>query len=519
MMRHQPILVIAGLALLLVGGLALLTPDAGLAQTDAGTCPALVQQALSELGANCDSLARNSACYGFNRVDATFSESVADGFFSTPADRSLLTQLNTIQTAPLDEALQAWGIAVMNVQANVPNTLPGQAVTFILLGDVQVDNAVAPEDALQLADPVTVTTSTGANIRSSATTNANIVGSVPSGTELAADGLSADQQWLRVLYGTGPGWISRQVVNAADGVDSLPVIKSESRTPMQSFYFRTGVGAPTCEASPPSLLVVQGPNGVKVDITANGADIRIGSTIALRLLPGNRVQLITISGNAEVGGVNIPAGFTITAQLTPDGLDIEGDWTGFRPLTEEELAELKPLENIPENLLHYLIVIPSIEDIQRALAAFAQTSHAGQGGATSGPAAGQVDCSNLKPTSPLNGLAGGPNTFYWDSAPGATDYQVNVYDEFNTRVASALTAAPNTSLTASLSGAGNGLSFSWEVVALVNGQVACSASTGAMFREFVADPTAGPTLTPEQICNAKPNCSWDGACYCSTPGF
>lgn len=513
-MRHQPLVWIAAVALL-VGGFALAVPDSGLAQTDAGTCPALVQQALAELGANCDSLERNSACYGYNRVDATFAESVAENFFSTPADRSALNLLDTIQTAPLDETLQAWGIAVMNVQANVPNSLPGQAVTFILLGDVQVENAVAPEDALQLADAVSVTTITGANIRSSATTNANIVGSVPAGTELAADGLSADQGWLRVLYASGPGWISRQLVDAAVDVSGLPIIKAESRTPMQAFYFRTGVGDPVCEESPPSLLVVQGPNGVKVDITANGADIRIGSTIALRILPGNVIQLITLSGNAEVGGVNIPAGFTMTAQLSPDGLSLVGDWTGFRPLTPEELAELQPLEGLPGNLLHYTIVLPTLDDIQAVLATFAQVNQSG-GSVNSGPAAGQANCANFKPTSPLGGLGGGMTTFFWDAAPGATQYQVNVYNESGANVLSMTTAAPNTSLLADMGQAGNGFSFSWEVVALVNGQVACSASTGLMYREFVAPPTVVPTpsLTPEQICNATPGCSWDGQCYC-----
>jgi hypothetical protein len=495
-MRHQPFLWIMGAALL-AAGLVLSVPQAGLAQTDAGACPALVQQALTELGANCDSLERNSACYGFNRVDATFIQAVADDFFSTPADRSALTMLDTIQTAPLDETLQAWGIAVMNVQANVPNTLPGQAVTFILLGDVQVENAVAPEDALQLADAVTVTTTSGANIRSSATTTANVIGSVPAGTELAADGLSTDQGWLRVLYASGPGWISREVVNAEVDVSGLPVIKAESRTPMQAFYFRTGAGDPVCEESPPSLLVVQGPEGVKVDITANGADIRIGSTIALRILPGNVIQLITLSGNAEVGGINIPAGFTMTAQLTPDGQSLVGGWTGFRPLTEEELAELKPLEGLPGNLLHYTIVLPALADIQAALATLAQVNQSG-GRVSSGPAAGQANCAIFKPTSPLGGLGGGMTTFYWDAAPGATAYQVNVYNENGANVLSATTAAPNTSLVADMGQAGNGFSFSWEVVALVNGQVACSASTGVMFREFVPppEPTRIPIPTP-----------------------
>src|SRR6187401_1016586 len=86
------------------------------AQDDEASCPALVEQALFQLGGNCTGLDRNSACYGYNRVDATFSQSVAPDFFSKPSDRTQLASLETIQTAPLDLALEQWGIAVMNVQ-------------------------------------------------------------------------------------------------------------------------------------------------------------------------------------------------------------------------------------------------------------------------------------------------------------------------------------------------------------------------------------------------------------------
>jgi hypothetical protein len=75
-------------------------------------------------------------------------------FSASLADRTALIDLETIRTTPLNLALDRWGIAVMNVQANVPNTLPGQAVTFLLLGDAQVENRVVPEEAHIPPDPV-----------------------------------------------------------------------------------------------------------------------------------------------------------------------------------------------------------------------------------------------------------------------------------------------------------------------------------------------------------------------------
>jgi len=503
-----------GISALVVAGLLVLAPAAGFAQNDAGACPALVEQALSQLGENCDLLDRNSACYGYNRVDATFQQSESEDFFSQPADRSQLANLQTIATAPLDVNQEFWGIAVLNVQANVPNTLPGQAVTFVLLGDVEVDNAVAPEDVTQPTDPINVTTAIAANVRSAPTTNANVIGSVAAGTELPADGLDSTGTWLRVLFESGPGWMSREVIETEVDVSGLPVISRESRSPMQSFFFTTGVGDPACNAAPPSLLVVQGPDNVKVDITANGADITIGSTIALMILPGNTLQLVVISGEAQLGDLTIPAGFKISAPLSDDGKTVTGPWQDFSPLTQEDLDLLQPLENIPVNILHYAIILPTLEDIQALLDAFSQTSTVGSD-ITQGPAGGQADCSAFKPTSPLDGLAYGATTFYWDPAPGATSYQVNVFNSEGALVGSFETDASNTSLVGDTSNLGGGFLFSWQVVALVNGEVACSTSPATMFREAPPAPLE-PQTTPEFSCNFNEVCE-AGETYESCP--
>ena len=60
--------------------------------------PQQIQDALQALGDNCSALDRNSACYGYNRVQATFGEPVEESFFSQVADRAGLTQLQTLQT-------------------------------------------------------------------------------------------------------------------------------------------------------------------------------------------------------------------------------------------------------------------------------------------------------------------------------------------------------------------------------------------------------------------------------------
>jgi hypothetical protein len=239
-----------------------------------------------------------------------------------------------------------------------------------------------------------------------------------------------------------------------------------------------------------------------VDITANGADIQIGSTIVLWLLPDNQMQLIVVSGAAEVGGLTVPAGFTLFAPLNDEG-DVEnpGDWTGFRALTEEELKLLLPLELIPERLLHYRIIIPTRADIQRFLALL-NSSNVRGGAILSGPAAGDVDCRTLIPTSPLGGMDYGHNTFYWDAAAGATSYQVNVYDENGVLVATGSVNAPTTTLALDVL-SGSGIFYSWEVSAFLNGQLACTTARVSMERSGA--PNAPPTVPTSQA-PAPPVC-------------
>jgi hypothetical protein len=115
-----------------------------------------------------------------------------------------------------------------------------------------------------------------------------------------------------------------------------------------------------------------------------------------------------------------------------------------------------------------------------------------------------ADCANFRPTSPLQGMAYGTNTFYWDPAPGATGYRVNIYnlDAFGgALVASFETGAFATNLRAEVSTAtaGPGFRFAWEVQALIGGQVACSSPRLSMFRAVPEPGAPTPDFTIEQL--------------------
>src|SRR5215216_6186910 len=72
---------------------------------DSSTCPGMIQSALDDVGNNCGGLDRNSACYGYDSVLASFTQPKPEDFFASPADRAGLVDLQGISTAPIDQAL------------------------------------------------------------------------------------------------------------------------------------------------------------------------------------------------------------------------------------------------------------------------------------------------------------------------------------------------------------------------------------------------------------------------------
>lgn len=346
--------------ILLIGVSMLLSVGATLGQS---ACELLVERALQAVDDNCNDLSRNTACYAYNQVQATFLQDVASDFFSTPSDRADLTFLETIQTTPLDEANDLWGIAMMNVQANVPNTLPGQAVIFMLMGDVQVENAVEPDDVVESIEPISVTTlATSSNIRHTPSANGFVLGTAPQGATFETDGISADGEWIRIIFSGQPAWISTSLVDAESSLSELPVLSELTRTPMQAFYFSTGTGASSCNEAPNSLMV-QGPNSLEVAINANGVDIAIGSTMVMESDGESNISITAINGFVKVDTITVPGGFTIDAQMDEDGTIMPETLAGLRPMEDDQLERFKVLEQVDGEMMNYQVKVPTRAEI------------------------------------------------------------------------------------------------------------------------------------------------------------
>jgi|GEM_PF-6633685 len=108
------------------------------AQTD--DCPSFVYESILQTNDVCQITGRNELCFGSTAIAVEARDGV-ELVFAQPGDLTAVGDIQSIQTSPLNESTQEFGIAVMQVQANVPDALPGQMVTFMLMGDVAVNDS------------------------------------------------------------------------------------------------------------------------------------------------------------------------------------------------------------------------------------------------------------------------------------------------------------------------------------------------------------------------------------------
>lgn len=121
------------------------------------TCDQLVTEALSRANTICASTGRNQACYGNSLVQAQLQPD-ATTTFNTIGDIANLFSIRSLTTAPLNVDSQTWGVVILKAQANLPDTLPGQNVTFLLYGDATLDNVTPQMKAVVLKTGVGSTT-------------------------------------------------------------------------------------------------------------------------------------------------------------------------------------------------------------------------------------------------------------------------------------------------------------------------------------------------------------------------
>ncbi len=112
----------------------------GVAIAIAAECPEVVQVALATIEDACSDTGRNQACYGNITLLAEPQPGLDQLPFDQKGDRVNLLDVKSLRLSAMDMASDTWGVALLKVQANLPDALPGQNVTFLMFGDVSLDN-------------------------------------------------------------------------------------------------------------------------------------------------------------------------------------------------------------------------------------------------------------------------------------------------------------------------------------------------------------------------------------------
>src|SRR5215468_7413079 len=138
------------------------------------SCSLLVNSALDVTHQLCNGTPSNQVCYGHHQVEAEPQPGFGPFRFAQVGDKLDVVGLQSLRLSPMSTTTDNWGVAWMNVEANLPGTKSVQDVTFLVLGDVQIINQVRGTKPIE----ATVVTVRNVNIRQAPTLNANVLGTL-----------------------------------------------------------------------------------------------------------------------------------------------------------------------------------------------------------------------------------------------------------------------------------------------------------------------------------------------------
>jgi uncharacterized protein YraI len=336
-------------------GLVFIAPTSALSQAPPSSdeaCPALVLSAYTTTADLCESTGRNQACYGHSLLEAKPQPDVSAFKFDQEGDVANVGQIQSLRLSVMDDTTGAWGITLMRLQANMPDSQPAKNVTLLLVGDVEIN-----------ADTTTTTTQeayiharANVRVRQSPTTDSAIMSSLPPGRQVTVDGRLADNSWIRVRLPNngGTGWIASSLLTSTEDFATLDVVNASSRyhTPMQAFTFKSGSNDAPCAEAPDSGIMIKTPEGMgKVTLLINEVDIQIGSTVFLQAQPGGDMSILVTEGSVEVGAFGSTVQVSTGEQATvPMGESLQASG----PPTEPTAFDPASISALPVELLEQL---------------------------------------------------------------------------------------------------------------------------------------------------------------------
>ncbi|GAB4569796.1 MAG: hypothetical protein Kow0077_02910 [Anaerolineae bacterium] len=293
--RWAKLLGICGIVVLL-----LVIPGRSIQSQNLEACPQIVQVALDTTEQVCTQLGENEICYGHVLADASPHSDVEEFVFEDEGDIEDLVKLQAVRLSPMDVQVGTWGVVLINMQAYLEYAAP-EEVTFVLFGDVELENATEPLTGMQGQ----VRANDFVNARLGPSTRSGVVEVLRPGQHLVVHGRVEDNSWVRVVLPQSGriGWVDARFVAVDGPLEDLKVVDASEPYygPMHAFYFRSGLQDAFCPESPESGLLVQTPEGVaEVTLLVNEVSITMQATAFLQAQPGNEMQVAVLDGWAEV---------------------------------------------------------------------------------------------------------------------------------------------------------------------------------------------------------------------------
>jgi hypothetical protein len=253
-----------------------------------------------------------------------------------------------------------WGVALMHVQANLPNTSPDNLL-LLAFGDVFLENA-APV-------PTVLDGEVGndfANARWLPNTSARTLIALKPSQKVTVIERLADNSWLRInLPDAGEtGWVKTELLNVKGDLNTLSIANATQPyyRPMQAFTFKSGTSSgQSCTEIPQDGLLIQTPEGAgEVKLWINQVVIKLGSTVYFQAQPDGDMTVTTLEGHATVEALGESytaiAGSSIHVKL-------DGD---MKPISAPSLPQaynMEDVQNLPiENLQRKISIHPPLTE-------------------------------------------------------------------------------------------------------------------------------------------------------------
>jgi hypothetical protein len=99
-------------------------------------CPDIVVEALTATDEACVGAGRNQACYGYAQLTAEPQSGVEHFVFDQEGDIADVFDIQSLRLSAMNVEQRVFGIALMRLQANLPDATPKKNITLLLFGEV-----------------------------------------------------------------------------------------------------------------------------------------------------------------------------------------------------------------------------------------------------------------------------------------------------------------------------------------------------------------------------------------------